>query len=42
MNRKVKKGDFKEDIKSDKGLIDPLKRILKKKSDKKKSPKKNE
>ncbi len=34
---KISKSDFKKDIKSKKGLLNPLKNILKKDSDKNKS-----
>jgi hypothetical protein len=32
-NKDITKEDFKEDVKSDKGLIDPLKKVIKKKDE---------
>jgi hypothetical protein len=40
MEKQVKKTDFKEDVKSDKGLNTPLKNLLTKTSNKKTKPKK--
>lgn len=34
--KKIKKDDFHEDIQSDQGLIDPLKKLLKKKPERNK------
>ena len=35
-NRDIKKEDFRKDVKSDKGFLDPLKKVLKEKPKKKK------
>jgi hypothetical protein len=36
-SKKISKADFKEDVKSDKGLVNPIKNLLKQKPSNKKS-----
>lgn len=38
-NKDIKKSDFKEDVKSDKGLLKPLRNIVEKKKEVKKDKK---